>query len=152
MPDAIDIQMRRMTPTVINAGRLVQPHSAQLMQRISHADLVGHLELIMNENILKYRDFAERLILIAEVDEKLTTSKPSRVFAVFEKLRPSLAHLDKAVRAGICPLQLLKAQDDKILTAAGLTESEGNLLRQALIRIRSRRHRLLGEVTAERSE
>ncbi|MGB3451418.1 MAG: class I SAM-dependent methyltransferase [Giesbergeria sp.] len=83
---------------------------------------------------------------------ELVPSEIEKLLVPLPVLRPSLAQLDKAVRAGTCPLQLLKAQDDKILTAAGLTEADGDLLRQALIRIRSRRHRLLGESGTEDSK
>lgn len=80
---------------------------------------------------------------------ELVPSEIEKLLVPLPALRPSLARLDKAVRAGTCPQQLLKAQDEKILTAAGLTETEGELLRQALIRVRSRRHRLLGEIVTE---
>lgn len=83
---------------------------------------------------------------------ELVPSEIEKLLVPLPALRPSLTQLDKAVRAGTCPLQLLKAQDDKVLTAAGLSAEEGDLLRQALIRIRSRRHRLLGESAAEDSE
>lgn len=83
---------------------------------------------------------------------ELVPSEIEKLLVPLPTLRPSLAQLDKSVRGGTCPLQLLKAQDDKILTAAGLTEEEGELLRQALLRIRSRRHRLLGEGVAEGRE
>lgn len=80
---------------------------------------------------------------------ELVPSEIEKLLVPLPALRPNLAQLDKAVRAGMCPLQLLKAQDDKVLTAAGLTEEEGELLRQALVRIRSRRQRLLGVGAAE---
>lgn len=83
---------------------------------------------------------------------ELVPSEIEKLLVPLPALRPSLARLDKAIRAGTCPLQLLKAQDAKILTAAGLTETECDLLRQALIRVRSRRHRLLGEIATEVSE
>lgn len=82
---------------------------------------------------------------------ELVPSEIEKLLVPLPALRPSLARLDKEVRAGTCPLQLLKAQDNKILIAAGLTEAEGDLLRQALIRVRSRRHRLLGEIATEDS-
>lgn len=97
----------------------------------------------MNENILKYRDFAERLILIAEVDEKLTTSKPSRVFAVFEKLRPSLAQvvgnlgfsavLSRAleiVKLDLLWLREVRVKPDGVLE--GLEELEANVDRKEI--------------------
>lgn len=83
---------------------------------------------------------------------ELVPSEIEKLLVPLPALRPSLARLDKAVRAGTCPLQLLKAQDEKILAAAGLTETECELLRKALIRVRSRRHRLLGEIATEGSE
>lgn len=83
---------------------------------------------------------------------ELVPSEIEKLLVPLPTLRPSLVQLDKAVRAGTCPLKLLISQDNKILIAAGFTESEGELLRQALSRIRSRRHRLLGEITSEASE
>ncbi len=83
---------------------------------------------------------------------ELVPSEIEKLLVPLPALRPRLAQLDRAVRAGTCPLQLLKLQDDKVLTAAGLSEEEGELLRQALIRIRSRRQRLLGEAATEDSE
>lgn len=83
---------------------------------------------------------------------ELVPSEIEKLLIPLPALRPSLARLDKTVRAGTCPLKLLKAQDNKILTAAGLTETEGELLRQALRRVRSRRQRLLGEIATEGSE
>lgn len=83
---------------------------------------------------------------------ELVPSEIEKLLVPLPALRPSLAGLDKAIRAGTCPLKLLKAQDDKILIAAGLSESESELLRQALIRVRSRRHRLLGEIATESDE
>lgn len=83
---------------------------------------------------------------------ELVPSEIEKLLVPLPAIRPSLARLDKEVRAGTCPLKLLKAQDNKILIAAGLTETESELLRQALIRIRSRRHRILGEIATEGSE
>lgn len=83
---------------------------------------------------------------------ELVPSEIEKLLVPLPALRPSLVRLDKAVQAGTCPLTLLKAQDNKILIAAGLTETESELLRQALIRIRSRRHRILGEIATEGSE
>ncbi len=83
---------------------------------------------------------------------ELVPSEIEKLLVPLPALRTSLIQLDKAVRAGACPLQLLKAQDEKVLTAAGLSSDEGELLRQALIRIRSRRHRLLGEAATEGGE
>lgn len=80
---------------------------------------------------------------------ELVPSEIEKLLVPLPALRPSLMQLDKVVRAGTCPLKLLKAQDQKILTAAGLSENESELLRQALIRIRSRRHRLLGKAETE---
>lgn len=65
------------------------------------------------------------------------------------KLRPRLAKLDKAVKAGIAPEVLLREQDDHVLQAVGLTATECELLRQALSRVRSRRQRLLGAPEGE---
>lgn len=76
---------------------------------------------------------------------ELVPSEIEKLLVPLPAVRPSLAKLDEAVRVGACPIKLLAAQDDSVLTAAGLTQAEGELLRQALIRIRSRRHRLLGE-------
>lgn len=83
---------------------------------------------------------------------ELVPSEIEKLLVPLPALRPKLTQLDKAVRAGACPLQLLKAQDDKVLTAAGLDAAEGELLRKALSRIRSRRQRLLGEGAAEGCE
>lgn len=83
---------------------------------------------------------------------ELVPSEIEKLLVPLPALRPSLTRLDKEVRAGTCPLQLLKNQDNKILIAAGLSENEGDLLRQALIRVRSRRHRLLGEIATGNSE
>ncbi|RFP77247.1 SAM-dependent methyltransferase [Hydrogenophaga borbori] len=83
---------------------------------------------------------------------ELVPSEIEKLLVPLPAVRPNLAKLDEAVRAGTCPLQLLKTQDDKVLTAAGLTQDEAELLRHALIRIRSRRHRLLGEVAVRDGE
>lgn len=78
---------------------------------------------------------------------ELVPSEIEKLLVPLPAIRPSLAKLNEAVCAGICPLQLLKTQDDKVLTAAGLNQGESDLLRQALIRIRNRRQRLLSETT-----
>lgn len=83
---------------------------------------------------------------------ELVPSEIEKLLVPLPALRPNLIQLDKMVRAGTCPLKLLKAQDQKILTAAGLSDDESELLRQALLRIRSRRHRLLGNATMEGGE
>jgi adenine-specific DNA-methyltransferase len=83
---------------------------------------------------------------------ELVPSEIEKLLVPLPALRPTLSQLDKAVRAGTSPLRLLKGQDNKILVAAGLTEIECDLLRQALIRVRSRRQRLLGEITLEEGE
>lgn len=83
---------------------------------------------------------------------ELVPSEIENLLVPLPAIRPSLASLDKAVRGGTCALRLLKMQDDKVLTAAGLSQEESGLLRQALIRIRSRRHRLLGAATEGDSE
>ncbi|CAB3915413.1 Modification methylase Eco57IB [Achromobacter animicus] len=83
---------------------------------------------------------------------ELVPSEIEKLLVPLPALRPNLRQLDKAVRAGTSPLALLKTQDDKVLSAAGLSENESELLRQALIRIRSRRHRLLGEAMTKGGE
>ncbi|MET3215468.1 UNVERIFIED_ORG: adenine-specific DNA methylase [Burkholderia territorii] len=83
---------------------------------------------------------------------ELVPSEIEKLLIPLPAIRPHLAQLDQAIRAGTCPLQLLKSQDEKVLTAAGFSEEEGQLLRQALIRIRRRRQRLLGEAAAEDNE
>lgn len=83
---------------------------------------------------------------------ELVPSEIEKLLVPLPALRQRLTKLDEAVRASSCPLQLLKAQDEIVLIATGLNEEEGDLLRQALIRIRSRRHRLLGDSASEVSE
>jgi adenine-specific DNA-methyltransferase len=83
---------------------------------------------------------------------ELVPSEIEKLLVPLPSLRPNLAQLDNAVRANSCHMELLKAQDNKVLTAAGLSEEESNLLRQALLRIRSRRQRLLGQGLAEKNE
>ncbi|QYJ23878.1 N-6 DNA methylase [Achromobacter sp. ES-001] len=83
---------------------------------------------------------------------ELVPSEIEKLLVPLPPLLPDLKQLDDAVRAGTCPMELLKAQDEKVLTAVGLSEDESVLLRQALIRIRSRRHRLLGETLKEKVE
>ncbi len=78
---------------------------------------------------------------------ELVPSEIEKLLIPLPAVRLSLAKLNESVCAGICPLQLLKTQDDKVLTAAGLNQVESDLLRQALIRIRNRRQRLLSETT-----
>lgn len=83
---------------------------------------------------------------------ELVPSEIEQLLVPLPSLRFSLAQLDKLVRSGISPLQLLKSQDDKVLSAAGLSQKEGEILRQALIRIRNRRQRLLGDKAPENGE
>jgi len=83
---------------------------------------------------------------------ELVPSEIEKLLVPLPDIRPSLTLLDKAIRTGMSPLELLKVQDDKILAAAGLSKKESELLRQALLRIRSRRQRLLGADTMEDSE
>ncbi|MEO7494613.1 MAG: class I SAM-dependent methyltransferase [Massilia sp.] len=64
------------------------------------------------------------------------------------ELQPRLAALDDAVRQPVQGELLLKKQDDHILHAVGLSAQECTLIRQALLRVRSRRHRLLDGVDA----
>lgn len=78
---------------------------------------------------------------------ELVPSEIEKLLVPLPAVRPSLKKLDAAIRAGTCPLQLLKMQDDKVLTGAGLNPESGELLRRALMRIRGRRHRLLGTST-----
>ncbi len=75
---------------------------------------------------------------------ELVPSEIEKLLVPLPTIRPKLASLDDAIRSGTCAMRLLKMQDDRVLTAAGLSKEEGELLRQALIRIRRRRHRLLG--------
>lgn len=61
-------------------------------------------------------------------------------------VKPRLAALDNDVRKQVHGEILLKKQDDHVLHAVGLTYEECTLIRQALLRVRSRRHRLLDGV------
>lgn len=83
---------------------------------------------------------------------ELVPSEIEKLLVPLPKIHPSLARLDKAVRSGQCPLELLREQDATVLAAAGLSEEECELLRQALLRIRSRRQRLLGSEPSEEAE
>jgi len=74
---------------------------------------------------------------------ELVPSEIEKLLVPIPTLRPNVLQLDKAVRAGTNPLVLFESQDTIILKAAGLSDGECQLLRQALIRIRSRRQRLL---------
>ena len=47
----------------------------------------------MNRVTPKFRDFAERLISIGATQAKSSASKPPKVFAAIEELRPSLAQV-----------------------------------------------------------
>ena len=58
-------------------------------------------------------------------------------------VRPRLKLLDKAIRSGTPPALLLAQQDQHVLEAVGLSHDECAIIRQALLRVRSRRHRLL---------
>lgn len=80
---------------------------------------------------------------------ELVPSEIEKLLVPLPTIRTNLTWLDKSVRDNVCPLQLLKAQDEKVLTAAGLSLEESDLLRLALTRIRSRRQRLLGTDATE---
>lgn len=67
-------------------------------------------------------------------------------------LTPRLKALDKAVREKEDGELLLKRQDDHVLHSVGLTNEECTLIRQALLRVRSRRHRLLNGVVEGASQ
>ena len=74
---------------------------------------------------------------------------PSEIEKLLIPLAPGvkarLKTLDKAVREKVHSETLLKKQDDHVLHAVGLTIEECTLIRQALLRIRNRRHRLLND-------
>lgn len=59
------------------------------------------------------------------------------------RLQPRLKALDRAVCEKMEGELLLKRQDDHVLHSVGLSHEECSLIRQALLRIRSRRHRIL---------
>lgn len=83
---------------------------------------------------------------------ELVPSEIEKLLVPLPELNPRLEQLDRSVRAGTNPMQLLKGQDDEVLSAAGFSEKDRELLRRALTRIRSRRHRLLSEVLTEGSK
>jgi hypothetical protein len=56
--------------------------------------------------------------------------------------------LDKRISSSIDPDELFIEQDKIILMAAGLTETECSIIHQAWVHIRSRRQRLLSEISA----
>jgi hypothetical protein len=60
----------------------------------------------------------------------------------------NIANLDKRISSSIDPDELFIEQDKIILMAAGLTENECSIIHQAWVHIRSRRQRLLTEISA----
>ena len=76
------------------------------------------------------------LELVPSEIEKLLVPVPT-------DLKPRLMTLDKVIRAGTSVETLLRDQDEHILKAAGLDDDERSLIRQALLRVRNRRQRLL---------
>jgi adenine-specific DNA methylase len=57
----------------------------------------------------------------------------------------SLSKLDAEISKKHDPNALFVKQDSKVLRAAGLTDNECQVIHEAWLRVRSRRHRLLGE-------
>ena len=60
----------------------------------------------------------------------------------------NIANLNKRISSSIDPDELFIEQDQIILMAAGLTETECSIIHQAWVHIRSRRQRLLSEISA----